>query len=566
MVLGMVLSNITPFFLKWLTQSVQAGDLNQTLQLIGVFGVLLVTSNIFENIGYYVTDKNMVATSTAISHKVLTHIHNLDFAYHTNKSSGKLISLMKRGDEGFFTFYDILNRQFLYIFLSFVVMFGAFSQLKSHYIVFVMGLILLSFVMSHYLVKLNIKKRNLFNTADDDISSVRVDNLVNFDTVKYFAHEEFEQNRFSSLLKNWDKTLQAYFFTFRYFEVLLGNIINLALVGLLLLAYTDLKAQAISLPDFLLVTTFALTLSPRMMHFLFALRDLAKKYSDLEIYFKILEEDVSVKDPATPKLLPKTGATITFDHVTFGYDTANPILKDFTLTINTGEAIALVGYSGAGKTTVAKLLMRMYDPQEGSVSINGTDISEVAKENLRSSIGIVPQDPLLFNNTVYYNIAYAKDNATKNQVEAAAKAAQVDTFVQKLSNGYETIVGERGIKLSGGQRQRLAIARLLLEQPSILVLDEATSALDSASEQSIQTAFWNLVRDKKQPRTAIVIAHRLSTIMRADRIVVMDKGSIVEVGTHQELLKNKKSIYSQLWALQKHGFIGDGESEPTLNS
>ncbi len=561
MATGMVLANFAPFFVKWLTESVQANQLDQTFQLILWFGGVLVISNLINSLAHYITDKNLVSTSTLLSHTVLTHIHNLDFAYHTNKSSGQLISLMKRGDEGFFTFYDILNRQFLNIFLSFLVMLGAFTQLQPHYLWFVIGLLGLSTALSFLLVKENIKRRNVFNAADDDISSVRVDNLVNFDTVKYFANEAFEQRRYADLLKAWGQALEKYFFTFRYFDLILGNLINAGLIGIMLLALWDMQRGSITLAEFLLVTTFSMTLLPKMMSLLMNLRDLAKKYSDLERYFGLLEEKISVVDPLQPETLPSGPGEIIFEGVTFTYgNSATPVLQDFDLKIKGGEAIALVGYSGAGKTTIAKLLMRMYDAQIGTITVNGVNIKQLTKQTLRSRIGIVPQDPLLFNNTIYYNIAYARNHATKAEVLAAAEAAKVSDFVKKLEQGYDTMVGERGIKLSGGQRQRLAIARVLLEQPEILILDEATSALDSASEQTIQTAFWNLVRDLNQPRTAIIIAHRLSTIMKADRIIVMDKGRIVEMGTHAELIEKGEGIYHELWSLQKNGFIGDGET------
>lgn len=561
-VFGLAMGNLAPFFVKWLTQAVQSQDIPHAFSLIFMFGGVLLLGNILENLSYYITDINMVSTSTAISHAVLTHIHNLDFAYHTNKSSGKLISLMKRGDEAFFTYYDTINRQFLSIFLSFAVMFGAFVRLSPKYILFVLALMAVSIVISFFLVKINIKKRNIFNKADDEVSSARVDNLVNFDTVKYFANEKFEQERFSQLLGTWDKTLQGYFFTFRYFDVFLGNIINVSLVGIMLLALMDLSQGLIALPEFLLVTTFSMTLFPKLVSFLYNLRELAKRYSDLNAYFKLLEEQVSVIDPVSPQEITNHTGSIEFDHVAFTYEsTGAKVLKDFNLEIKGGEAIAFVGYSGAGKTTIAKLLMRMYDPQSGSIRVDGVDIRNLAKSTLRKLIGIVPQDPLLFNNTVKYNIAYANDRATEQDITQASEAAKVDEFVQKLTSGYDTVVGERGIKLSGGQRQRLAIARVLLEQPEILIFDEATSALDSASEQRIQAAFWSMVKDKKHPRTAIIIAHRLSTIMKADRIVVMDRGKIVDIGTHQELLDQGSGIYHKLWSLQRDGFIGDGEVE-----
>ncbi len=561
MVTAMCLNNLAPFFVKWLTQAVQDGLMEHALLLVIIFGLILFISNILENIGYYVTDQNMVGTSNDISKEVLTHIHNLDFAYHTNKSSGKLISLMKRGDDAFFAYYDIINRQFLSLTISFLVMFLAFARLRIEYLFFVFFLIAITVFVAYFLIKFNIKKRKQFNDADDDVSSARVDNLVNFDTVKYFANEEFEQSRFGKLLAIWNQRLQAYFFTFRYFDTIVGNLINFALVGIMFLAVRDLQTQRIVLADFLLVTTFSMTLFPKMMQLLFSLRELAKKNTDISTYLDLLDEEITVPDPVVPQKISHLEGKISFNDVNFAYENKQSVLKNFTLKIESGEAIALVGFSGAGKTTVAKLIMRMYDPTSGEILIDGIEIDKMLKSDLRKIVGVVPQDPLLFNNSVYFNIAYANQKASKAEVLAAAKAAQVDIFIKDLPNGYETMVGERGIKLSGGQRQRLAIARMLLEKPKIIIMDEATSSLDSASEQIIQQSFWNLVRDQKDPRTSIIIAHRLSTIMQADRIVVMNEGQIAEIGTHEELIEKDGGIYQRLWELQRNGFIGDGESE-----
>ena len=561
MILAMVLNNLAPFFVKWLTQAVQDGQLDQAFNLVLIFGLVLIGSNLLDNIAYFITDKNMVGTSTDIAKAVLTHIHNLDFAYHTNKSSGKLISLMKRGDDAFYTYYDIINRQFLNITVSFIVMFTAFARLRSNYLLFVICLIIITIFVAYFLVKINIRKRQLFNDADDDVSGARVDNLVNFDTVKYFANEKFEQQRFSDLLAIWYQRLQDYFFTFRYFDGIVGNLINIALIGIMFIAIKDLRSGQIVLADFLLVTTFSMTLFPKMMNLLFSFRELAKKHTDISSYLNLLDEKISVQEPNNPQKITKVQGQITFDQVAFAYENKQLVLEDFSLKIERGEAIALVGFSGAGKSTIAKLLMRMYDPTQGKILIDGIAIDQLSKTDLRKMVGVVPQDPLLFNNTVYFNIAYANHQASKEEVLAAAKAAQVDAFIKNLPNGYETIVGERGIKLSGGQRQRLAIARILLEKPKIIIMDEATSSLDSASEKIIQQAFWNLVRDKKDPRTSIIIAHRLSTIMQADRIVVIDQGKIAEIGTHQELIEKDGGIYQQLWSLQRNGFIGDGEDE-----
>ncbi len=561
MVLAMLLNNLAPFFVKWLTQAVQDNQIDQAFNLVWIFALLLLVSNLLENIGYYITDKNMVGTSNDIAQAVLTKIHNLDFAYHTNKSSGKLISLMKRGDDAFFAYYDIINRQFLNLTISFAVMFVAFARLRLDYLLFILLLVVITIFVAYFLIKFNIKRRQEFNDADDNVAGARVDNLVNFDTVKYFANEKFEQTRFAQLLAIWNQRLQAYFFTFRYFDGIVGNLINFALVGIMFLAVRDLQKQQIVLADFLLVTTFAMTLFPKMMQLLFSLRELAKKNTDISTYLKLLDEKITVADPIAAQKIQNLQGRIIFDQVNFAYENKQTVLKDFSLQIESGEAIALVGFSGAGKTTVAKLLMRMYDPTSGKILIDSVKINNLLKADLRKIVGVVPQDPLLFNNTVYFNIAYANQQASKKDVLAAAKAAQVDVFIKDLPNGYETIVGERGIKLSGGQRQRLAIARMLLEKPKIIIMDEATSSLDSASEKIIQQAFWELVRDKKEPRTSIIIAHRLSTIMQADRIVVMNEGQIAEIGTHSELIEMDGGIYQKLWSLQRNGFIGDGESD-----
>lgn len=561
LIAAMILNNLSPFFVKWLTQAAQNADFNQAFNLILIFAALLIGANFLENLGYFVTDKNMVKTSNNIAHSVLTHIHNLDFAYHTNKSSGKLISLMKRGDDAFFAYYDIINRQLLNLAISFAMMIFAFTALRSAYLIFVGALILLTASVATFLIKINIKKRQAFNEADDDVSSARVDNLVNFDTVKYFANEKFEQDRFAGLLKTWNKRLQDYFFTFRYFDGIVGNLINLALVGIMYLALIDLSQGQITLADFLLVSTFAMTLFPKMMHLLFSLRELAKKHTDLKTYLELLDEPIMVDDPVLAKKISQPTGQIEFKNISFAYENKQAILQNFSLNIEAGEAVALVGFSGAGKSTVAKLLMRMYDPQKGEVLLDGFNIKDLKRVDLRQLIGVVPQDPLLFNNTIYFNIAYAKNQAKHQEIMAAAKAAQVDTFVQDLPDKYQTIVGERDIKLSGGQRQRLAIARVLLEKPQIIIMDEATSSLDSASERIIQQAFWEMVRDPKNPKTSIIIAHRLSTIMQADRIVVLDQGKIAEIGTHQELIEKDGGIYQKLWSLQRNGFIGDGEDE-----
>jgi ABC-type multidrug transport system fused ATPase/permease subunit len=273
----------------------------------------------------------------------------------------------------------------------------------------------------------------------------------------------------------------------------------------------------------------------------------AKDYADIEKYFQLLDFQIEVKDPEKPVYLKNISGEITFRNIRFAYkNRSKETINGISLKIAPGEAVALVGRSGSGKTTLVKLLMRFYDLGSGQILLDGTDITRLTKKHLRSFIGVVPQEPILFNNTIKYNIKYGNPKATAAEIRQASKIANIDSFIQELPKKYDTEVGERGVKLSGGQKQRLAIARMILSNPSIVIFDEATSQLDSEAEKLIQDAFWKARRGK----TTIIIAHRLSTIMKADRIVVLEKGKVVETGTHESLLKKKNSLYSKFWNLQ----------------
>lgn len=554
---GIVLSSTQPFFVKWVTAAVQSGSYDQAFWVLVWFGVVLVVGNCIVALSFFVGDQGMTRISIDLQGAILKHLHDLDFAYHTNKSSGKLIGIMRRGDEAFFGFYHLLNREIYATAIVFAMMLGTFATLRSTYMLFGMLVTVVSIFISFFLVKINITYRKKFSTTDDEVSGVRVDNLVNFDTVKYFAQEVYEQRRFGALLTRWYDDLLGYFQTFRYFDIIVGNLSLLALVVVMILSVFDVRAGVLSLPDFLLVSSFSLFLFPRLVNLLFILRELAKRYDDLEKYLGLLDEPIKVLDPSNPEEVKQLQGHVQFNHVSFSYHENSDVLSDFSLDIKPGESVALVGYSGAGKTTITKLLMRFFDPTAGSVHIDGVDITHMKKSYLRKLVGIVPQDPIMFNNTIAFNVRYARPDASDSEVDAVLRLAKLDEFIKKLPEKDKTMVGERGIKLSGGQRQRLAIARLLLEQPKIILFDEATSSLDSESERSIQQAFWSIAKDPKNPRTSIIIAHRLSTIMRADRIVVLDKGKIAEVGTHESLVKKEGGIYHKLWKLQQDGFIGE---------
>ncbi len=559
--LGRISENIQPFFFRWITAGVSQGDFYSAVNLVVGLLLILALGTICYSLGWALADRGLVKSSMELQLQVMKKIHNLDFTYHTEKSSGKLISLMKRGEDAFFNMFDVVNAEFFSLGVSLIFMLYAFSGLGIRYVLITFVAIVLSALVSFPIIKINLKRRVKMNSSEDAVSAARVDNLINFDTVKYFAKEIYEQNRLWKLLETWYRHTQSFLNTYRYLDISVGNISNFALAGTIFLAVFDLQSGRISIPDFVLISSFSSSFFPRLMHFVMVFRNGAKRFSDLQAYFDILAVPVIVKDPDIPQTLSHVNGTIKFMDISFAYHQQNPIFKNFSLEIQKGESVALVGLSGSGKTTLVKLLMRMYDIDSGSISIDGLDIRSFSKSYLRSLIGIVPQDPLMFNHSLRYNISYADQAAPEVEIWEALRLAKLDEFVRSLPDGLETQVGERGIKLSGGQRQRLAIARVLLERAKIIVLDEATSSLDSESEGIVQEAFWALVKNTAEPRTSIIIAHRLSTVMRSDRIIVLDNGQIAETGTHSQLLKNKNGLYNHLWSLQQNGFLADSTSK-----
>ena len=563
-IVGTLLYSAQPYFLASITElATQQNWVDLEFVLLIFLGSILLSAIIFL-FSAHLGNESMATVSVQVLHDVMEKIHDLDFAYHTNKSSGKILSLINRGDDAIYIFCDAFYFQFVEILIGFAFMFVSFSQLNWQYAFLVVLNFFLTLAICIWILKINIVKRSIFNRDDTQLTAEKVDNLINFETVKYFAKEKFELNKLDQTLKRWEKSLMDYFFTFRFFDAAIGLTNVIFLAGVFYLAVLDLQNAVFTLANFIFVITFALGFKWRMDSFINILRHVAKKNEDLEKYLEILEQKPTLTDPAVPQTIQNFQGKIQFSDVSFEYDNRKKLaLNEINLTIQPGEVVALVGFSGAGKTTIVKLLQRMYDVTSGSVTIDDVDLRAMTREYLRDKIGIVPQESILFNNTIKYNLAYARPEASDADIEAAAQAAQADDFINKLPDGYATKVGERGVKLSGGQRQRLAIARVLLKKPKIIVFDEATSSLDSYSEQAIQKSFWTYVRGQTQKVTAIVIAHRLSTIMKADRIIVMREGEIAEIGTHEQLLKQTNSIYHQLWQLQANGFIGDGESEET---
>jgi len=550
-----LLSNITPFFIRELTTIITEQDFSKGYLFLALLFASFFLKNILNNLTSYMQDITLTKVSVSLQKKVFAKLHELDFEFYSNKSSGSLISALKRGDSALFEMYYGIHDSLFEAIISFIFLAVSFSFISPKYVIVAVVISSLMFVLSYYLVKYNIKTRIILNDQDDKISAIRVDNMINFETVKYFGNEFWEQNKLKIQLESWYNALRTFFISFRIIELIVGNISNIGLVLFYWIAYSDLKNGLIDLPQFLFIITFASAVFPNFWRVVRALREIAKNQADLQKYFEILNFTAKVKDPVNPRLFTDDQFSVEFNDVSFKYKKGSNALTNFNLKINAGESIAFVGYSGAGKTTIVKLLMRFFDVQKGNIKINGVDIRDVNKSYLRQQIGVVPQEPILFNDTIEYNIKYGKSDATVEELENASKIAEIYTFINSLEDKYQTPVGERGVKLSGGQKQRLAIARVLLKNSKIIIFDEATSNLDSQSEKLIQEAFWKLAKGK----TTIIIAHRLSTIMHSDKIVVIDKGQIKEIGRHDELIIKDNGIYKKLWELQKNGLIGDNE-------
>ncbi len=545
-----ILESVQPIFYRQFVDSLTYGRWKLIGGVLILYGLVRFGSVIVDIITFYVGDLILIPASRDARLAVFKKLQELDFAYHLNKSSGSLISRIKRGDSAFFILFHNLSIV-IRIVINLIIILVSFWFLGWWISGVTLLFIFLNLVLIYFLIKYNVSTRSLFNKWEDEVSAIIVDNLINYETVKLFAQEDYEYNRLRQTFKKWYKALWRYANSFRLIDIGLGTVGNTLMFGLSLWGVKAVFNKQLTTGEFIMILGFISSFYWRFFDLVYKLRDIAKSYSDIEKYFGVLEEKTIVKDPPRPRVLKRVRGEISFKHVWFVYREENySALEDFNLEIRQGQSVALVGRSGAGKTTVVKLLLRFFDIDKGQITIDGVDIREFSKKYLRSLFGVVPQEAILFNNTLRFNIAYGRPEATEEEIIAAAKMAYIWDFIKQLPLGLDTLVGERGVKLSGGQRQRIAIARVILKNPKIIIFDEATSQLDSESEELIQKAFWNISHNK----TTIVIAHRLSTIVKADKIVVVDKGRVIEEGSHRELIKRKNSLYKYLW-LKQSGLI-----------
>jgi ATP-binding cassette, subfamily B, heavy metal transporter len=475
------------------------------------------------------------------------HLHALSLRFHLERRTGGLSRIISRGTQGIDTLlrYSLFNTfpTLIELVLVCAILAWNFGWL---YAVVTFVTVIVYIVFTYSATEWRIGIRRTMNDADTDANTKAVDSLLNFETVKYFGNEEHETRRFGVAMDRYE---QAAIRTWTSLAVLNSGQAVLFSIGLaivMVMAAVDVSAGRLTVGDFVMVNALMIQLYLPLNFMGSVYRDIKQGLIDVEEMFKLLAvpTDITDKPGATPLTVHK--GEIAFDNVRFHYDRERPILRGVSFKVPAGKTVAIVGPSGAGKSTVSRLLYRFYDVTGGAIRIDGQDIADVTQGSLRAAIGMVPQDTVLFNDTIRYNIEYGRPGATREEIENAARMAQIHQFVLGLPKGYDTVVGERGLKLSGGEKQRVAIARTILKAPPILILDEATSALDTMTEQEIQSA----LRRVSQNRTTLVIAHRLSTVVDADEIIVIEKGRIVERGTHRALLA-MGGVYAAMWSRQR---------------
>lgn len=568
LVFARVLSVADPYIIKSLVDTLASNDsttVNLTLLgiLIALFFVLRWGSDLIEGVKTYIFAKAETNIKRLIALDVFKHLLSLSMDFHTNRATGGVSRKITRGANGLETMLFFIAGTVLPTFVEIALIISVFLYLFPISFSYTMlGFIISYFAFTVWAANRRQKILLITNELDDAAASQSIDALMNYENVKYFNNEEYVHKKYGEKIADWVASDILSTKTGANLNIGQGLIIAVGTTILLFLAANQYLSGSGTIGDFVLITTYISRISVPLSFLGFMYLRIKEGIADADAMFALMDVKNTVSDKPDAQEMTNTNGKIEFKNVTFGYgkDTLSDeavsreehknsriILKDINLVFEEKKSTALVGYSGSGKSTISKLILRLYDPLEGSVLVDGVDVRDLKQKSLREHIGIVAQDTLLFNDTIYNNILYGRPSATKEEVIEATKIANIHEFIENLPKGYDTMVGERGVKLSGGEKQRLAIARMMLKRPAILIFDEATASLDSHSEKIIQESIEEL---SKGGRTSIVIAHRLSTIVNADKIIVMENGEVKEEGTHDELLK-QEGIYYRLWTVQQ---------------
>ena len=550
LVVAKAIINFAPFLYRdavnALSDNASSPFLLGALGLTVAYGVARILSRGFEQLRDVVFAVVAQRAFRNLALETFQHIHQLSLRYHISRKTGALSRIVERGVKGL----ELLLRFILFsigpLVLELLIIAGImFFWFDYSYLAVIIIMIAAYVWFTLKVTEWRVKIRKFMNDQDTDANQKAIDSLFNYETVKYFSAEEREAKRYDGALKLYENAALKTAYSLAFLNFGQSLIITAGLIIVMAMAAVGVQEGYLTVGDFVMVNAYMIQITMPLNFLGTVYREIRQGLVDMSEMFDLLEQPAELVDAKSATELKLRGGHISIKNVAFGYDKKRPIIHDISFEINPGETVAIVGSSGSGKSTIGRLLFRFYDVQKGAIKIDGQDLRDITQKSLHSSIGVVPQDTVLFNDTIYYNIAYGLDNASRSLVETAAKDAQIHDFIMSLPQGYETTVGERGLKLSGGEKQRVGIARTLLKNPPILLLDEATSALDTETEREIRDALTNA----SEGRTVLTIAHRLSTIAHADRIIVLEKGSIVEMGNHEMLLVKKGRYYS-LWTKQ----------------
>ncbi|CUW41321.1 putative ABC transporter family ATP-binding protein [Magnetospirillum sp. XM-1] len=536
-----------PLLYKQAVDSLSLTPVLVPLALLVAYGAARVMAGSFAELRDIVFVKVAQRAIRKVGLGVFTHLHRLGLRFHLDRQTGGVSRAIERGTKGIefllnFMLFNILPT-LLEIGLVTAILWGLYDGVFALitaatiavYIAFTLGV-----------TEWRTKFRRAMNETDSEASTKAIDSLLNFETVKYFCNEAHEAGRYDKALARYEQAASKSKVTLSMLNMGQGAVIAIGLTLVMIRAAQGVADGTMTLGDFVLVNAYLVQLYLPLNFLGFVYREIKQSLTDMESMFRLLKENAEIEDSPGATPLALAGGEVRFDGVAFGYNPDRQILGGVDFTVPAGHTLAIVGPSGAGKSTISRLLFRFYDVGEGRIAIDGQDIRDVTQGSLRAAIGIVPQDTVLFNDTIRYNIAYGRPGATQDEIEEAARLARIHDFVQSLPQGYDTKVGERGLKLSGGEKQRVAIARTILKRPSILIFDEATSALDTQTEKEIQESLREVSRD----RTTLIVAHRLSTVVDADEIVVLEAGRIVERGRHAQLLE-ADGHYAAMWRRQQ---------------